>query len=131
MSDKKKNVETEFSFDFSGLANKIGEVVGTIGEEPETSYFDEKIGEATVAKVEINGGMGKLHVHPVEDEPAGAGGDQAHRQDELRRVAVWQRRGQDGEDRESGDARRVPRHHRRYGQERSVHRRGPDDSDPA
>lgn len=68
MSDKKKNVETEFSFDFSGLANKIGEVVGTIGEEPETSYFDEKIGEATVAKVEINGGMGKLHVHPVEDE---------------------------------------------------------------
>ncbi|MBK9125437.1 MAG: hypothetical protein IPM16_20260 [Chloroflexi bacterium] len=69
MSDeKKKNFETEFSFNFSGLADKISEVVGNVGEEPETSYFDEKIGEATVAKVEISGGMGKLHVHPVEDE---------------------------------------------------------------
>lgn len=71
--EKNKNYKTEFSFSFNKLAETVGGALnstfGSIGEEPETSYFEEAIGGAQNATVSIGGGVGKLHVH-TGDDPA-------------------------------------------------------------
>lgn len=70
MSDEKpknKHYETEFSFSFSALGDKLQNALGSLSEEPETAYFEEKLGEETEARVSVGSGVGKLHIHAGDD----------------------------------------------------------------
>ncbi|MBK8138884.1 MAG: hypothetical protein IPK52_24230 [Chloroflexi bacterium] len=64
---KNQNYKTEFSFSFNNLAERVSTMLGSIGEEPEMASFSEKVGDETSAKIDINGGIGKLHLHPGEN----------------------------------------------------------------
>jgi hypothetical protein len=65
--DKKKKYETDFSFSFGGLAEKVTGAFGSLGEEPKTAYFESALEGEKTAKVKVEGSLGKLHVHPTDD----------------------------------------------------------------
>jgi hypothetical protein len=64
---KKKNYETDFSFSFAGIADKITDTLGSMGDEPETAYFENARENETSAQIKLSGSFGKFHVHSVDD----------------------------------------------------------------
>lgn len=64
---KNKNYKTEFSFSFNDIADRVTNMLGSIGEEPETAFFSEKLGDEKSARIDVHGGIGKLHIHAGED----------------------------------------------------------------
>ncbi len=64
---QKKNFQTDFSFSFAGIADKVTNAIGSFGDEAETSYFESVLEGETSAKIKVEGSFGRLHVHPGDD----------------------------------------------------------------